>query len=349
MLVKLNADFTYDWTDFKSIKPNKNLLCEVEKKIKHYAKEKTIPSTESEAQALAELAYKLGTYYLYAKPNPSIALDYLLFAKQFSNGLKLHWLHNHLALCHFYLEEAHLTISYNRATLSSFISAEDFDGLSILAFALWIKALIEFKNNELISAAINSRRATEMFENLGDNDFTFALIKPFYALTMSANFQEFGARNEFEKLNNFWENRYACQSDIASENPYLTVFYVAYASFLENHESKKSELILDLYKNGKASCLSLEKEYLPALMEMILGRTAALELAQAREDSPEIIQERARMALMQMFHEKIKEHQPKLNYDIAGSPVLFPRYNDAKKLAQEERTMLENWSCFNKK
>ena len=186
ILADLHNTFTYDWTDFKTIEHNANQIACIENQISLITDSQAL--SENAKHHLSKLSYRIGTYYLYAELNPSLASKHLELAKPFLAEHCQDWLSSHIALCQYYLGNLDVALSECQTLISQHHDAErcDADRISLLAFSLWVRSLIEFKQKKFKSAAISSKSAIDLFRNIKRKDDPYAFFKLSHAIARNA-------------------------------------------------------------------------------------------------------------------------------------------------------------------
>lgn len=164
---KYNHEFTFDWNDYRTIKPNENQLSEIASFLEK-------PTTAEEAfqtdekWELAWLCYKIGTYYNHIKRNPDLALPQLKVAEKIlTDDEGLAWTQNHLAFTYQQklaaakkqnkkeeMEEcATKSLEYCEKAKSiyktTYPCSDELRQIEIVAFAYCVQALTEYEMGKM--------------------------------------------------------------------------------------------------------------------------------------------------------------------------------------------------------
>lgn len=295
----LNESFNFDWNDYRTIEPNKAKVTELESFI-----EKILPSLdtleEGDRYALAQLCYKLGTFYNHINRTPALALEKLLIAETLLSGHKLAWTKLHIAFSYQQMlatskkanntvevnQYAALAMKYYNQLIEQYASSDEIEAIKITGFAYCVKALAEYEIDQL-DAAINSYSfALNLYITNGLIDDQYARAKNRYAQFLAAQGKYDEANNVFAELDLVY---WSIKQD--QFNPYRARCYVSYADYLSKFNPDKLSLIMDKYKkaydilritDGEQSSFTLEiakkvsetqEKLIKKSFDVILGHT----------------------------------------------------------------------------
>lgn len=261
LIYKYNQQFTFDWNDYRTIKPNESQLSEIASFLKK-------PTTVEEAfktdekYELAWLCYKIGTFYNHIKRNPDLALPQLKIAEQILSDEGLAWTQNHLAFT--YQQKLAAAKSQNKKEemeeystksleycakaksiyQSTYPCSNELRQIKIVAFAYCVQALTEYEMGKMSNALANYRLALCLYEKNDALDDQYARAKSRWAMMLTENNQTKEAQLAFGELEKYWIEK----SDTL--NPYPARFYVSYGDFLTKNDADNLAPALDKYKKA---------------------------------------------------------------------------------------------------
>lgn len=244
-LKKLDLLFPYCWQDINTIKESEVHLAMVKAGLKELEKE--LPSLDPATKNLAgQLYMRLGTFYLYAKLDPTCASANLTLALPLLSGIDQAWANNHLALCCYRLRQFSECQFYYNNNIShySHADAKDPAALMILAYAVWVRSLMEYYEDQLVGALNSGRFALEMFKKVAKTHDHCLTIQLNYAMMAIENKSYFEAKAHFEEIDRYWQKKKP------SDHLNYGKFYYYYAQFLEEHFPQYRNAILDKYQKA---------------------------------------------------------------------------------------------------
>ncbi|OGT35272.1 MAG: hypothetical protein A3F11_10090 [Gammaproteobacteria bacterium RIFCSPHIGHO2_12_FULL_37_14] len=258
---KYNQAFTFDWNDYRTIKPNENQLSEI---TSFLGKSTTVEEAfkTDEKYELAWLCYKIGTFYNHIKRNPDLALPQLKIAEQILSDEGLAWTQNHLAFTYQQklaaakrqnkieaMEEySTKALEYCEKAKSIYQStcpcSNTLRQIKIVAFAHCVQALTEYEMGKLNDALANYRLGLDLYEKNNALDDQYARAKNRFAMMLAENNQTKEAQLAFGELEKYWDEK----SDTL--NPYPARFYISYGDFLVKRNADNLAPALDKYKKA---------------------------------------------------------------------------------------------------
>lgn len=283
-----NEHFNFDWNDYRTFATSRANLTSIETFLNT-----AIPTSENSRQR-GELRYKLGTYYTHLASNPETALEHLNQAKKYLDPQKqqsqLAWTENHIAFANQQLfalsiKNQHINeaAQYQKRALQDcekIITAhamqQNTDSTKITAFAFCVRALVQYKNNQLNDAIKNYKFALSLYEKHDLTDDQYARAKNRMAAMLVENNQTREAEKAYAELEKYWSERKG-----SFHNIFCARFNMMHGDYLA--DSNKLESALTKYNHACRTLRLIEGKEASFTKEVsVKAETVAKKIA--RED-----------------------------------------------------------------
>jgi tetratricopeptide (TPR) repeat protein len=280
-------DFSFNWNDYTTIKPNKTKIKKIEAFVKTIPENPDFLSPDNRL-ALGKLLYKLGTFYTHINREPDLAIDQLNAANTlFTSQDDINWTYNQLAYAYeLKFAAAHAdadkekALSYVNKVISNKKTPD-------VAFAECVKGLVLNDAKEYPQAEANFKKALKIYAVLPDGKDQEARSKNRLANIILDEGRDQEALAMLQELKEYW----AAKSN-NSQNPYAARNLISLAqAYLKtnNAEDARDELnnAIQIYKDmyGNKSSMLAKPYQLLADVYNKLGNKELAKSYKAKADS----------------------------------------------------------------
>jgi len=263
-LVKLDEEFNFDWNDYRSIKPARKKIREIEARIEQ-AVDLTAEFLIHEKQALGSLCYKAAIFYNHIERNPDAAIRMLSRAEIYLNrylnpgindrfAYSTAWIGNHFAYSWQQKFSASKNIrdkerafnycnwvilNYGNYGKNQDGTFADIESAKLTGFAYCVKGLTEYKSDQLDQAIKDYRYALDLYEKNQLIDDQYARAKNRYAQILMENNNIDEANKMFGEVEKYWSEK----SEKENDNIYKARFYSSNVKYMEKMNAENAVLV----------------------------------------------------------------------------------------------------------